>query len=258
MTETLYKVSEVARLANVTVRTLHHYDDLGLLRPSGRSRAGYRLYSDADLLRLHRIVVGRSLGLALEEIRRTLDDPTVDPAAVLRSQRQALVERLSQTHAKIAAIDAALRRMNPSTPKDDTMTPQDMFDGFDPADYEAEAQQRWGDSPAWAEASRRTKAYSPEDWARLKGESHDILTAFAAARDGGLDAHDVEVMQLAERHRLHIDRWFYPCSHQMHGNLAAMYLADARFAASFDAYGEALTPYIVAAIRANIERAPEA
>lgn len=253
MAETLYKVSEVARLANVTVRALHHYDEIGLLRPSGRSAAGYRLYSESDLLRLHRIAVGRSLGLALEEIRRALDDPNTDARAVLAEHRAALVDRLSDTHAKIRAIDAALRRLDPE-PKDETMDPQDMFEGFDPADYEDEAKERWGTTDAYAESARRTKRYTADDWARLKAEANEILGAFADAKSEGVLAADAVATGLAERYRLHLDQWFYPCSHEAHAGLAKLYTADARFAANFDKYAEGMASYIAAAIVANCER----
>src|SRR5262245_65568763 len=103
-----YQVRDVARIARVSVRTLHHYDAIGLLVPTGRSTAGYRLYTDADLLRLQQILIGRELGLPLEEIRRSLDDPRFDRKAALLEQRQRLCERARQADAMIRAIDAAL------------------------------------------------------------------------------------------------------------------------------------------------------
>jgi DNA-binding transcriptional MerR regulator len=103
-----YQVSEVARLANVSVRALHHYDAIGLLTPSGRSQAGYRLYTAEDLLRLQQILVGRELGLPLEQIRRALDDPDFDPVAALESQLRALTERARRTAGMIRAVEAAL------------------------------------------------------------------------------------------------------------------------------------------------------
>jgi DNA-binding transcriptional MerR regulator len=250
----MHRVSEVARIANVTVRTLHHYDEIGLLQPSGRTNAGYRLYSADDLLRLHRIVVGRSLGLSLEEIRRSLDDPEVDPRRVLSDQRTQLLEQLEQTHAKIRSIDAALAAMDRTG--DDEMDFQQMFDGFDPADYEQEAKARWGNTPSFAESQRRTSKYTKDDWAALKAEADEINRAWAAAREMGTAATDEAAMDVAERHRRHIDRWFYPCSAQMHAGLADMFVADPRFAANFDKYGDDLTAYVAASIKANAQRQP--
>ena len=86
-------VSQVAKLTGVSVRALHHYDEIGLLRPSGRSGAGYRLYSEGDLERLQQVLFFRALELPLEEIHRIMTDPRFDVAAALRMQRQLLGEK---------------------------------------------------------------------------------------------------------------------------------------------------------------------
>ena len=103
-----YQVKEVARLAGVSARTLHHYDSIGLLMPATRTSAGYRLYTDADLLRLQQILISRELGLTLEEIRRSLDDPRFDRKAALLDQRERLKDRARQAEAIIRAIDVAM------------------------------------------------------------------------------------------------------------------------------------------------------
>ena len=98
-----FQVKDVARIAGVSVRTLHHYDAIGLLAPQLRTAAGYRVYTDADLLRLQQILIGRELGLSLEEIRRSLDDPGFDRMAALFDQRERLRERVQQAEAMIRA-----------------------------------------------------------------------------------------------------------------------------------------------------------
>src|SRR5262245_31120003 len=100
-----YQVKEVAELAGVTVRALHHYDEIGLLVPNGRSAAGYRLYDDDDLLRLQQILIGRELGLSLVAIGRALDDPSFDRREALLAQRAALAVRSERAAAMIRAID---------------------------------------------------------------------------------------------------------------------------------------------------------
>src|SRR5688500_8483895 len=102
-----YQVNDVAVAAGVSVRTLHHYDAMGLLVPSARTEAGYRLYTDQDLLRLQQILIGRELGLALEEIRRMLDEPDFDRRRALLRQRAELVGRVERTNKMIRAVDAA-------------------------------------------------------------------------------------------------------------------------------------------------------
>jgi len=245
-----YQVKAVAQLANVTVRTLHHYDTIGLLTPSGRTEAGYRLYREQDLLRLHQIVLGRELGLSLERIRQMLDDPELDRKQVLLEQREQLVERASRTGAMIRSIDVALAALK----GDKEMNANELFDGFDPAEHADEAKERWGNGPAFAEASRRTRRYTKEDWARIKQENDELMKRLASALHGGARATDVTAMDLAEEHREQIDRWYYPCSVQMHAALADMYTADARFAASFDKYGEGMATFLAEAIRANAQR----
>ena len=248
-----HQVTEVARMTGVSVRALHHYDEIGLLVPRGRTGAGYRLYDDDDLLRLQQILLGRELGLSLEEIRRSLDDPGFDRRRALLEQKKQLQERANQTEAMIRAVDAALAVLADEG-SGDTMEMKDMFDGFDPAKYEAEAKERWGSTEAYKESKKRTSRYGADDWKKLEAEQRAIYADAAAAMKAGKAPGDEEVMDIADRHRLLIDRWFYPCSVAMHCGLAAMYEGDERFAENIDKHGEGLTPFLVAAIRANAER----
>jgi DNA-binding transcriptional MerR regulator len=245
-----YQVKEVAELAGVSVRTLHHYDELGLLVPSGRTGAGYRLYVDDDLLRLQQILLGRELGLSLEAIRRSLDDPAFDRKQALLLQRRELAKRAQHTAAMLRAVDAALALMDGGSDGGNVDLKQ-IFDGFDPARYEAEAEERWGNSEAFKESKRRTACYSKADWQRLAAEQASIYDdAFKTLR-AGKAPDDAEVMAVAERHRQCIERWFYPCSHEMHRRLATMYEQDERFAQNIDKHGAGLTPFLAAAIREN-------
>lgn len=256
---TAYQVSEVARITGVSVRALHHYDEIGLLVPSRRTEAGYRLYSDDDLLRLQQILIGRELGMPLEEIKRSLDDPRFDRRAALERQRAALVARAEHTAAMLRAVDAALAALTGLT-GGTHMDPNEieaLFDGFDPSRYEDEVKQRWGGTEAYAESARRTSRYTKADWARYKAESQAIMADAAALHRAGAPPDGDEPMAVAERHRLSIDRWFYPCHPRMHAGLADLYEADVRFADNLDAQGGAgFTPWWSAAMRANAARAP--
>lgn len=133
------------------------------------------------------------------------------------------------------------------------MEPEQLFDGFSP-ELRDEARQRWGGTDAYREAARRTGRYSKEDWACIHAEEAELLRALAAQLAQGTPANDDAVTELAERHRLHIDRWYYPCAPGMHVGLAEMYVADERFAAHFEAHGAGLTAYLAEAIRANAAR----
>ncbi|NOT39919.1 MAG: MerR family transcriptional regulator [Alphaproteobacteria bacterium] len=239
-------VKDVSELTGVSVRTLHYYDEIGLLS-TDRSRAGYRLYTDTDLIRLQQILIGRSLGLALEDIRRALDDPSFDAPTALRHQREQLLARVSETHRMIASIDATLKHLDK---RDEPMTNKDMFDGFEPEKYEAEAKQRWGETDAYKESARRTRRYGENDWAAIKAETNAIFADAAAAMKRGARSDSPEGLALAERHRQHTERWFYPCSKAMHANLADMWEADDRFRANIDKNGDGLTAWLANAVRA--------
>lgn len=260
MAHELYRVGEVARLARVTVRTLHHYDAIGLLTPAERSPRGYRLYSENDLLRLQQIHISRALGLSLEAIRATLDDPDFDRRAALERQRAELEATIERSRSMLAAIDAALARTRRPThstrPGETTMTetqtdPSALFDGFDTGEYDDETRERWGETEPFRESKRRISQYSPEDMATLKAEVEAIEAGFAAALQAGHASDSAQAVELAEAHRRHIDRWFYPCSPAMHRSLGEMYTADARFTAHYEERAEHLAAYVAEAIEAN-------
>jgi DNA-binding transcriptional MerR regulator len=247
-------VSEVARLANISVRALHHYDEIGLVRPSGRSGAGYRLYAPADLARLQQVMSFKVLGFPLEEIRRLLGDSKFDLRAALELQRRLLVEKSEQVQMLVAAVDAALAALEKGTKKMDGTKMFGAFGGFDPAIYEEEAKKRWGENDAHRESAKRTARYTKKQWAELTAESDGIYQAIAAALDRGESPTDAALVELAERHRLHIERWFYPCSKEMHRKLGELYVDDPRFRKNIDRHRSGLAAALRDAIAANAAR----
>ncbi len=250
-----YLIKQVAQLTGVSVRTLHHYDDIGLLVPSRRSGKGYRLYDDMDLLRLQQILIQRELGLSLEEIRRCLDDPAFDRRRALEAQRQQLRARAEDNARMLHAVEQALALLE-REPKEDEMDRKQLFEGFDPARYEAEAEQRWGHTEAYRESKRRTQSYGPEDWQRMSAEQSALYADALALLQAGEPPEGERARAVAERHRLSIDRWFYACSKERHRGLADLYENDPRFAANIDRHGAGLTTFLVAAIRANASQPP--
>src|SRR5438132_1379631 len=197
-----HTVGDVARIARVSVRALHHYDAIGLLVPSTRTDAGYRLYGDADLERLQQILFYRELGFPLEDIAQLLRDPKLDRKQALFVQRALLVEKRDRADAMITLVDRTLEALE----KGETMSHEAMFEGFDPEAHEAEAKEKWGDTPQYAESKRRTKRYRAEDWAAIKAEAKEIGEAYGRAMDAGASPRDPIAMDVAERARLHIDR----------------------------------------------------
>jgi MerR family transcriptional regulator, thiopeptide resistance regulator len=246
-------VGEVAALAGVTVRTLHHYDRIGLVSPSARTAAGYRQYAPADLDRLHQVLLYRELGFPLEEVAALLDDPAADPAVHLRKQHALLRERLERTRAMVAAVEKEMEAQQMGI----ALTPEERFelfgDGFSD-EYQAEAEERWGDTEAWAQSQRRTAAYTKEDWVRIKEETDDIQRRFAEAMQSGAPAESDRAMDVAEEHRQHITRWFYDCPPQMHAGLGRMYVEDERFTATYERTAPGLAQYVSTAVQANAAR----
>lgn len=257
MNRTTYRgstVGEVASLAGVTVRTLHHYERIGLLAPNRRTEAGYRLYDEADCERLARILYYRELGFPLEDIAAILDAAGTDHLTQLHRQHALLLERLRRTQAMVASLEremeAHMRGYN--------LTAEDkleVFGNFDPDDYDAEARERWGGSNAWAQSRARTQGYTRDDWRRIRAEMDRLNEQFAAAMNAGTLATSAAVMALAEEHRQSISRWFYDCSHELHRGLGAMYADDPRFTANIDQAAPGLAPYIRDAFVANADRA---
>ncbi|MEZ5124730.1 MAG: MerR family transcriptional regulator [Thermoleophilia bacterium] len=248
-----YRTAQVADLAHVSVRTLHHYDRIGLLVPAKRSPAGYRAYDAADLERLQQILFYRELGLGLREIRALMTDPTFDRLEALAAQRRAVAVRVQRLEAMLALIDQTLASPEGGTP----MTTEEMFSvfgDFDPSAHEEEVQERWGNTEAHRESQRRTRAYSAEDWRRYKIESEASGALIAALMDEGVAADDPRALDAAEGARLLIDRWFYPCSRTQHAALGEMYVADPRFAANYEKIRPGMAEYLRAATAANLAR----
>ena len=249
-----YTVGRVADLSGVTVRTLHHYDEVGLLSPGERSAAGYRIYEERDLERLQRILFYRELGFTLDEISTIVDDPHIDALGHLRRQRGLLTERIGRLNAMVDAIDYEMeaRTMNiPLTPEERL----EVFGEFRPEDYAEEAEQRWGETEAYKESQRRVSSYTKEDWQRLKAEEEEIRARLATALDAGLAPESEEAMSAAEAHREYISRWFYECSYEIHRGLTEMYVSDERFRSNYDATAPGLAAFIRDAAHANASRA---
>jgi DNA-binding transcriptional MerR regulator len=248
-----WTIGEAADLSKVSVRTLHHYDEIGLLAPSARSDAGYRLYEPGDLERLHQILVFRELGFSLPDIRQIMLDPAFDQSEALRAQRVLLAEKVRRTQSAIAAIDAAIAAIE----RGDTMTDQErsemfgeLFDGFDPAEYEDEVQERWGETDAYKQSAERTKRYGKAEWEQIKREMDENTEAFVALMDAGVPSDSPEAMALAEAKREHISKWFYDCPIQFYSEMASIWVNDPRFTKNIDKARAGLAAYSYAAVQA--------
>ncbi len=226
-------VGTVAALTGISVRTLHHYDHIGLVVPSVRTSAGYRGYTDADLERLHLVLVYRSVGMSLDEIGALLDDPAADILEHLRRQHELLLEQADWLQRTIKAVEELMDAHRQGI----QLTAQEQIEIFGTTafseEYAAEAEQRWGETDAWKQSQQRVSQFRKEDWAAIKSESDALLEALAQAKRGGVVPGSAEANELVARHRASIER-FYDCGDGMHRCLAEMYLADERFTRYYD------------------------
>ncbi|WP_030414964.1 MerR family transcriptional regulator [Streptomyces sp. NRRL S-1448] len=248
-----YSVGQVAAFAGVTVRTLHHYDEIGLLHPGERNHAGHRRYGDDDLDRLQQILFYRELGFPLDEVAALLDDPGADPQEHLRRQHDLLTARIGKLQDMAAAVAHAMeaRRMNVR------LTPEEKFEvfgDFDPDAHAAEVEERWGGTDAYEESQRRTAAYTKEDWKRLTAEFDGLHRRMAELLAEGVPADSEAAMDVAEEHRQYIGRSYYACSYEAHTGLGEMYVADERFTATYEAIRPGLAVYLRDAMLANAVR----
>ena len=247
-----YSVGQVAGFARTTVRTLHHYDEIGLLSPSGRTASGYRRYDDADLDRLQQILFYRELGFSLEEIATILNDRDIAPSEHLRRQHALLTGRIERLQRMAAAVEEALEARTMGI----KLTPEEKFEIFGEGyqEYEDEAQERWGGSDAWKQSQQRAAKLGKDDWIRIKAEGDEVMRRISEAVRGGVAADSEVAMDIAEEHRQLVCRNFYDCSYTMQRGLAEMFVADERFQATYEQLAEGAARWFHDAVLANADR----
>lgn len=223
-----YTVKAAADFAGITVRTLHHYDEIGLLKPSRLSPSGYRLYTMDDLERLQQIMFFRELGLDLRAIKDILSGPDFDRRSALLRHKELLVAKEERIRRLIRSIDRTLDSIERGIP----MGEKDLFAGFDQTKYEEEARQRWGGSKEYEESVRKVSEYTKEDWVAIQTETGQVLRGLAALMEE--DPADPGVQDLVRRHHKIINDWFYTCSTCIYRSLADTYAEDERFAQNYE------------------------
>lgn len=224
-------VGEAAARLGVTVRTLHHWDEVGLAGPSSRSATGYRLYTSADLERLRRIVVYRELGLGLDAIRALLDDPDSDVVASLRAQRADLRARVE----RLTALDGDLARMIDAHERGPLLDPAQQTALFgsewDPR-WPAQARRRYGATTQWQQFAERSAGRDTAEWEAIAQSTRELDHELAAAMRSGVAPGSPEAQALVERHR-EVFSAYFPITRSMQVCLAQRYEADPAFAAHY-------------------------
>ena len=250
----LYQVKEVAHLAGISVRTLHHYDQIGLLKPEAVSPAGYRRYSDRDLERLQQIMFFKELDFSLDEIRNILGQPGFDRLEALQAHRKLLTAKKERLEAIIASIAKTIQSLEGEC----SMEKQEMFAAFDMAgiekhkeQYAAEVREKY-DPKAVAECEAKTAKYAPKDWSAIMGDAGRIYQEIAVLMDR--NPADPEVQRLVGEWRQHITNNFYDCTLEIFRGLGDLYVDDPRFTANIDKFKSGLAKFLRDAIMAYCEQ----
>ena len=226
-----HSIGSLSKLSGVSIRALHHYDQLGLLQPSEVAESGYRYYDDAAVERLWQILFYRELDFPLAEIGEILSSPSFDRERALMEHRNLLVQKRERLDRLIELVSSAM--------KGDTSM---EFKPFDTSEIDAlreqyaeEAKARWGNTDAYRESTKRASKWTEADKARLEKESGEIFAAFAALV--GVDPADARVQALVSRWKAFISQSYYNCTNEILAGLGQMYLADERFTKNLDAFG---------------------
>lgn len=244
MTDTrTYTVRRLAEMAGITVRTLHHYDKLGLLRPSARTAAGYRLYGEEDLLRLQQILFFRQLDVPLEEIRRLLDDPGFDQVQALKRHREMLEAQSTRLGRLLETIDKTMHKLEGAMELSDA----ELYEGFSQEHidrYKRESRESYGVEVV-EESERRAKNMSKGQWQAVKDEGDAVTLGLAALMERPVD--DPGVQALIARHYKWVCTFWTPNAEAYKG-LGQLYTDNPEFRANYDKYGFGLADFMRAAM----------
>ncbi|WOV83803.1 MerR family transcriptional regulator [Sporosarcina jeotgali] len=229
------KVKEVAALSGISVRTLHHYDELGLLKPAETSEAGYRMYSDENLAELQQILFYRALGFSLKQIKEVLANPSFNRMEALKSQRQMLHQKRAQLDDMIETIERTIKEGKGKG----TMTHEERFKGFDFSEnpYEQEARDRWGDE-AVDETNKKVEEHQEK--------MNEIYRRLAKVRHLAPDSKEAQ-KAIAEWYMFLNTIGTY--SLNAFEGLGELYVADERFTTNIDQFGRGLATFMCDAMK---------
>ena len=230
------QIKEFAAYTGVSVRTLHYYDEIGLLKPAFVDRiTGYRYYDNTSLLRMQEILFYRELDFSLKRIGEILSSPHYDKAKVLQEQKQLLILKKERLERLISAIDGASRGENV----------MNAFDKKEIESYKQEAKARWGDTAAYAQYTEKVAGKNERD---LFAGMDAVLAEFATCKAQGNVPSSPAAQELVEKLQNYISNNFYTCTKEILAGLGQMYTADERFKTNIDKHGEGTALFISSAI----------
>ncbi len=242
-----WSIQDIARAAGTTSRTLRHYGQLGLLKPSRTGSNGYRYYDQDALVRLQRILLLRELGLSLPAIGEILTGQQ-DPKAALNIHLRLLEAERDRISRQITSVQSTLHK----TQNKEQIVPEEAFNGFDHTQYEPEVIERWGQE-SYDCADRWWRSLSQQDKRGFQTQQQEVSRDFAAAQSSGATAGSDQVQTIAERHV----QWLAitgPVTQERVMALGEMYVADPRFTATYDQHAPGTAALIRDALKVYAER----
>lgn len=238
-------IREFAKLTGVSVRTLHFYDEIGLLRPSSvDEQNGYRFYDDESLARMQEILFYRELDFPLKEIRMILSSPDYDKQNALKEQKHLLTLKKERLERLISALDSVVKGENVS---------MNVFDNSEfeakREEYTKEAREKWGDTAAYRESAEKTANYSKDKWKQVNTAMDEIMSEFADCKRKGHAPDSKEAQALVKKFQDFITENYYTCTKEILAGLGEMYVADERFMKNIDRHGDGTAQFMSDAIK---------
>jgi len=233
------QIKEFAKFTGVSVRTLHYYDEIGLLEPAEVDRlSGYRYYDEKSLLRMQEILFYRELDFSLKSIGEILSSPNYDTQKALKEQKKLLALKKERLERLISAIDGAMKGENIMA----------AFDYSELENYKQEVKERWGNTDAYQEYMKKEAHYSKEQMSTLAEEMNTIFMEFAVCMKNGKNSDSAEVQNLVKRLQNHITEHYYHCTNEILAGLGQMYVADERFQKNIDKHAKGNAVFVSEAI----------
>ena len=231
-------------MAQISVRTLHHYDQIGLLNPAQRSDKGYRIYSQEQLLLLQQVLFYRQMDIPLREIKQIINDPDFDILKALEFHKEQLVKRTEQLHKLLVTVDKTIENLKNS---EKMISDKELYSGFKPEEVEQikeEVIQRWG-KESLEKAEGRIREKGKKGWKKHRETDEEINELMASMV--GFDPADIRVQKVISRHFQQMNL-YYEVTEERYRGLGKLYVEDERFKQYYEKYREGLAGFMQQAI----------
>ncbi|WP_294358034.1 MerR family transcriptional regulator [uncultured Clostridium sp.] len=236
------KINDVAKLTGITVRTLHYYDEIGLLKPSKITDAGYRIYDEKNLETLQQILLFREMNFPLSEIKEIISNPKFDRIDALEKHKNLLIKKRQRLDNLINLVNNTIKGENDMSFKEFDMTEIEATK----KKYAKGVKERYGKTDAYKEYEVKTKNYDKDKWNDVNTEANEIFKTFADNKDKAPESE--EVQELVKRWQSHITKNYYNCTKEILASLGLMYVNDERFKKNIDKCGEGTAEFMSKAI----------